>query len=180
MMPTTRSPVSRVGVTVTRSSRLQSHAPISLAEQTDFQSQSRLAGRAAPSSFAARRSPDRDGSLSKARYVGALGNRQQIKNTLGGGDRNDYVRFEVAADGHLRLDLKGLTANADVQLLGSSGRTIAIANKVGKQAESITCALDAGTYYVRVHGQLKTRYTLNLATTVEGTALAQNLPPTPD
>jgi hypothetical protein len=137
-----------------------------------------FAGRGSHSS-SARRSLDRDGSLQTARYVGALNHRQQIKNTLGGSDRNDYLRFEVAADGQFQLSLSGLTANADVQLLGSQGQTIAVSNKTGKQAESITCALDIGTYYVRVHGQSKTRYTLNLARAVGGTALVHDLPTTP-
>lgn len=178
MMPATLSQTSRVGATVIRTSR-SSASTLAVGSEHTEPSYSPLAGRASRSFQATRQSPDRDGSLGKARKVGALSDRQQIKNTLGLGDRNDYVQFDVAASGQFQLSLKGLTANADVQLMGSSGQTLAISNKTGKQAESITCALDAGTYYVRVHGQDKTRYNLNLATTVAGTALVHELPSNP-
>jgi hypothetical protein len=61
------------------------------------------------------------------------------------------------------LTLSGLSDNADVQLLDNSGREVAFSNATGSTSESISSALEAGTYYVRVYPYSgNTTYTLSL------------------
>jgi hypothetical protein len=61
------------------------------------------------------------------------------------------------------LSLTGLSADADVQLLNSSGGVIFSSTAGGTTSESITHQLSAGTYYVRVYQYSgNTNYTLSL------------------
>ncbi|TRT99968.1 MAG: peptidase S8, partial [Microcystis flos-aquae Mf_QC_C_20070823_S10D] len=64
---------------------------------------------------------------------------------------NDYYRFTLANSGNFNLGLTGMTADADVQLLNSSGSVIASSTNGGTASESITSQLSAGTYYIRVY-----------------------------
>ncbi|MBE9008992.1 S8 family serine peptidase [Pseudanabaenaceae cyanobacterium LEGE 13415] len=66
-------------------------------------------------------------------------------------DTNDYYRFNLVGTGNFNLSLSGLTADADVQLLNSAGTVLASSVRGGSLSESITQALTAGTYFVRVY-----------------------------
>jgi hypothetical protein len=69
----------------------------------------------------------------------------------------------VGTQSNLTLSLTGLTANADVQLLNSSGGVITTSAKTGTTSESIASLLNTGTYFVRVYQSSgDTNYSLSL------------------
>lgn len=113
---------------------------------------------------------DRAGnSLSNARRVIPSATAKTFKDFIGGRDR-DYYRFRAADSSQFSLQMDGLTANANVALLDSQGRTLGKSIKAGTRVESIQASLNAGTYYVVVYPRRpreNTNYnlTLSVATT---------------
>ncbi|MGI0487110.1 S8 family serine peptidase [Pantanalinema rosaneae CENA516] len=116
--------------------------------------------------------PDNAGNtLATARDLGILNTLQTFDDFVGAADTNDYYRFTLDRTALFDLDLTGLSSDADVQLLSSSGAIIASSIAAGINPESITRTLTAGTYYIRVfpyNGD--TNYTLQV------TAAPVNLP----
>ena len=101
-----------------------------------------------------------------ARAVGTLTATQSFSNWVGSLDTNDYYSFNVGTQSNLTLSLTGLTANADVELLNSSGTVITTAAATGNTSESITRLLSTGTYYARVYQSSgDTNYSLSLNAT---------------
>jgi hypothetical protein len=90
-------------------------------------------------------------TLATARAVGTLTATQSFSDWVGSVDTNDYYKFNVGTQSNFSLSLTGLSADADVQLLNSSGGVIAISQNGGTTSESITRQLSAGTYYARVY-----------------------------
>ena len=117
----------------------------------------------------------RDGAgntLAAARDIGILTTAQTFSDFVGSTDTNDYYKFTLAQNGYLSLNLNGLSSDADVELLNSSGGLIQRAAAGGLSAEVINRLLNAGTYYVRVYPFVgNTNYQLTLgATTAAPTA----------
>lgn len=114
--------------------------------------------------------PDNAGNtLSGARTV-TLGTSSQTWNDwVGSTDTNDYYRFSLSAASNFRLTLSGLSANANVQLLNSSGGVITSSLNTGSASEAISRdALAAGTYYIRVYpdaSPANTYYNLSMSAT---------------
>jgi hypothetical protein len=93
-------------------------------------------------------------STGVARNIGTLGtsNSNYGGDWLGWADNNDYYRFSLNGTRDLRLSLTGLSADADVQVLNSSGTVIGSSALGGNNSESINLNnLGAGTYYARVY-----------------------------
>ena len=90
-------------------------------------------------------------TLATARAVGTLTATQSFSDWVGSVDTNDYYKFNVGTQSNFSLSLTGLSADADVELLNSSGIRIAISQNCGTTSESITRQLSAGTYYARVY-----------------------------
>ncbi|MTJ45874.1 PPC domain-containing protein [Dolichospermum flos-aquae] len=88
---------------------------------------------------------------STARNVGTLTSLQSFNDWVGSADTNDYYSFNVGTQSNFSLNLTGLSADADVQLLNSSGGVISSSENGGTTSESITSQLSAGSYYVRVY-----------------------------
>ncbi|MGB3421397.1 MAG: PPC domain-containing protein, partial [Dolichospermum sp.] len=66
--------------------------------------------------------PDYAGNtLATARAVGTLTATQSFSDWVGTGDTNDYYSFNVGTQSNFSLSLTGLSADADVRLLNSSG-----------------------------------------------------------
>ncbi len=111
--------------------------------------------------------PDYAGnSLAEARNLGVLSGERSYFDAVGNNDRDDYYRFELSGRSTFELALDGLRADADVQLLDSSGRTITSSTRGGSQSEDIRRTLDAGTYFIRVYrysGDTDYRLTLRVA-----------------
>ena len=99
--------------------------------------------------------------------LGALSSTQTFSDWVGSADTNDYYRFDLAQTSTFNLTLNGLSADADVQLLNSSGTVLQSSVNGGTTAESITSqSLAAGTYYVRVFPYSgSTNYNLALSAT---------------
>ena len=90
-------------------------------------------------------------TLATARSIGALSTAQSFSDWVGSADTNDYYSFSLQQAGNFNLSLSGLSANADVQLLGSSGSVLASSANGGAASESIVRSLAIGSYFVRVY-----------------------------
>ena len=90
-------------------------------------------------------------TLATARAITVGSSTTSYTDWVGSTDTNDYYRFTLANSGNFNLGLTGMTADADVQLLNSSGSVIASSVRGGTASESITSQLSAGTYYIRVY-----------------------------
>ena len=71
-------------------------------------------------------------------------------DAVGGFDSNDFFKFSLSTRSNVNLALNGLTANLELELLGSTGALIQSSTLTGNASESISRTLDSGTYYVRV------------------------------
>ena len=114
--------------------------------------------------------PDNAGnSLAGARNLGVLSGERSYSDFVGNSDRDDYYRFQLGSRSAFDLSLAGLRADADVQLLDASGRSISSSTRGGNQSEAISRTLDAGTYFVRVYRYSgDTNYTLTLRARADG------------
>ncbi|MEB3325017.1 MAG: pre-peptidase C-terminal domain-containing protein [Cyanobacteriota bacterium] len=88
---------------------------------------------------------------STARNIGTLSGNQTFSDWVGSTDTNDYYRFDLSQASSFSLSLSGLSAEADVQLLGASGSVLASSAYGGTTSEVISRSLNAGTYFVRVY-----------------------------
>ena len=114
-------------------------------------------------------------TLATARAVGTLTATQSFSDWVGSVDTNDYYKFNVGTQSNFSLSLTGLSADADVELLNSSGIRIAISQNCGTTSESITRQLSAGTYYARVYPYSgDTTYGLSLNATAVAPAPIDN------
>ena len=97
-------------------------------------------------------------------------------SSIGGSDLNDYYTFSLNNTSQVDLTLKGLQADADLQLLDKNGTVIQSSTKGATSDESITRTLNAGQYFIRVYpyGNITTNYNLNLAITTLQTQVPAN------
>jgi Bacterial pre-peptidase C-terminal domain len=92
-----------------------------------------------------------------ARNIGNLsGDRFTFRDAVSSVDRNDFYRLSINPTSSLNVQLNGLTADADVEVLDSNGRVVAASRLGGTNAESINISADTirqnGTdYFVRVY-----------------------------
>ena len=63
---------------------------------------------------------------------------------------DDYFRFTLIARRTARIELQGLSADANLFLLNASGGRIASSQRSGTEAETIVRTLNAGTYFIQV------------------------------
>jgi hypothetical protein len=89
-------------------------------------------------------------TLGTARELNITPSSQTFTDWVGSLDTNDYYRFSLSGRSSFYLSVDNLSANADVQLLNSSGMVVASSTSSGTNAESISSNLDADTYYIRV------------------------------
>jgi len=90
-------------------------------------------------------------TLATARAIAVGSSTNSYTDSVGSTDTNNYYCFSLANSGNFNLGLTGMTADADVQLLNSSGSVIASSLRGGSNPERITRQLSAGTYYIRVY-----------------------------
>jgi hypothetical protein len=76
-----------------------------------------------------------------------------ISGTVGGSDNNDFYKIVAAKTGEATIKLDNLSANLDLRLLDSTGKTIDSKN-LGTASENISTTVEAGkTYFVRVYSR---------------------------
>jgi hypothetical protein len=115
-------------------------------------------------------------TLATARAITVGSSTTSYTDWVGSTDTNDYYRFSLANSANFNLSLTGMTADADVQLLYSSGSPIVSSTNGGTAAESITRQLSAGTYYIRVYPYSgNTNYNLAVSASGGGDWFSQNL-----
>ena len=106
-------------------------------------------------------------SRNRADNIGTLSSSSSFTGFVGTTDTNDYYRFYLSGEREFNLTLNGLSGDADVRLLNSSGGTISSSTKGGSSSESISETLNSGTYYIRVYPMsgVNTNYNLNIEAT---------------
>jgi hypothetical protein len=110
---------------------------------------------------------DRAGNTrNKARTVGLVSTRvKSFADRIGGSDANDYYRLRLDRASTLRLSLRGLKVDANIDLLNSTGQPLQRSVRKGNAPESIRQPLAAGVYLVRVFStnrRTATSYRLSL------------------
>ncbi|MFM6052411.1 MAG: pre-peptidase C-terminal domain-containing protein, partial [Sphaerospermopsis kisseleviana] len=90
-------------------------------------------------------------TLATARNIGTLSSTQSFTDWVGSTDTNDFYRFDLGTQSNFSLLLNGLSADADVELLSSTGTVIQSSTNGGTAADSITRTLSAGNYFARVY-----------------------------
>jgi ELWxxDGT repeat protein len=81
------------------------------------------------------------------------------------GDTQDYYSFSLSSAGDYKVDLFGLGADANVEILDSNGGILKAATTAGVQDESMIVPLDVGNYYAHVvqgGAGSSTNYTLGM------------------
>jgi subtilisin family serine protease len=111
--------------------------------------------------------PDFAGNtLATARQITIGSTTSTFKDWVGSSDTNDYYRFTLSDTSNFRLNLSGLTADADVELLNSAGSIIQRSINPDTAEETISGTLAADTYFIRVYPYSgATNYNLNLSAT---------------
>ncbi len=97
----------------------------------------------------------------------------------GGSDLQDYYSFTLDATSDLRLNLSGMQANLDIELLDSFGVIIASAAQIDNAIERVSAvARPAGQYFVRVYSRDGggTNYTLEITTFINGDDVIRSAP----
>jgi hypothetical protein len=87
------------------------------------------------------------------------------QDAVGGGDNQDFYRVDLTSPSNLNVNLGGLSANADLQLLDSTGTVLGSSTNSGTDPDLVNLSLPVGTYFVRVFPGTRnavTNYTLDL------------------
>ena len=111
--------------------------------------------------------PDGAGErLSTARRI-TFGSQATAFRDFVGWKDTDYYSFSVTGSSRLNLKMDGLTADANVQLLDSTGTVLRSSLNPGRLSESIAAIVSAGTYYIGVSSAygIGTNYRLNMSQT---------------
>jgi len=95
--------------------------------------------------------------------IGELGDKVTYTGAVGGGVDDVVYRFTLSGLSEFALKLKGIKAEAGLQLLDANGDVVQ-ATTVGDKTQTVAAELEAGTYYVRVFSSddVATNYSLQL------------------
>lgn len=117
-------------------------------------------------------------SLGTARAFNITPTTQTFADYVDAIDRRDFYSFTTSASSSFNLTLNGLSANANVRLLNSSGQVLQSSTNLGTTAESINTTLNAGTYYILVNPanlSASTYYNLNVSANIPPQELQFNM-----
>lgn len=105
-------------------------------------------------------------NISDPAKIITLGTSSTVSNQyVGSVALDNFYKVNVDTPSNLNLVLGGLSADANLQLLGSDGTVLAGSSNTGTTQDLLNLNLKAGTYYVRVlpgAGGLPTPYNLNV------------------
>jgi pimeloyl-ACP methyl ester carboxylesterase len=102
-----------------------------------------------------------------ARNIGALSGTNNFSDFVGNSDTNDFYKFTLSDYSNLRINLNGLSADADVQIQDKNGNSIWGSYNGGSSADTINRMLYPGEYFARVYQGISganTNYNLELKT----------------
>ncbi|GAA6618930.1 C2 family cysteine protease [Scytonema sp. NUACC26] len=101
-------------------------------------------------------------SLDTSLSINITTSNQTFVGSLGRRNPDNFYSFSLSGSSSLSLNLDGLSADADLQLLDSNGSTIAGSHNRHNTAESLGITVGAGTYYIQVSriGSANTSYNL--------------------
>ena len=105
-------------------------------------------------------------SLQKATDLGTVNKGIIYSGYVGTLDSSDYYAFHTAADGTVKVQLAGLSDDANVELLKADGTKIALADNGGTTEEQIAISLPAGKYFAKVvpaNDTVNAKYTLTVS-----------------
>jgi beta propeller repeat protein len=119
---------------------------------------------------------DSSNTFANAKLLKSVGN-GIVKETIGGRDRRDFIKFNLTQRSTFNTALTKLKAKANLDLLDASGRRLQRSAKPGNKPESIATILDPGQYILKVSGKKQiTRYRLTLNTTILNTTPLNTAP----
>jgi Calpain family cysteine protease/Bacterial pre-peptidase C-terminal domain len=93
---------------------------------------------------------DTDGTLVQAKQITVDSTQRSYQDSVGTFDTNDYYKFNLTSLSNVNIGLGGLSSDANLYLLDSSGNVLKRSENGGTTAENITQQLGAGTYHIRV------------------------------
>lgn len=127
--------------------------------------------------------PDRVGnSLTKAYAFGNAADGLQFSDAVHSRDRDDIFRVTVGSSGRININLTGLTADIDVELINAKGSVVGRSNLRGLSDERINQDLASGQYFVRVRqfrGDGRYNLEVNLVPKAAEPARSPDIAPTP-
>jgi uncharacterized protein YkwD len=89
-------------------------------------------------------------SLTKAYNLGNAADGLRFSDAVHSRDRDDIFRVKVGSSGRLNINVTGLSADIDVELINAKGSVVGRSNLRGLADERINQDLAAGQYFVRV------------------------------
>jgi|GEM_PF-1758817 len=104
-------------------------------------------------------------SFEGAYELGIIDGNLTIQETVGGTDEGDVYSLTISEAGKYNFNLDGLSADADLALLDSTGEVIDFPQIDGSVSETIAVDLAEGDYYVAVitYDGAETSYTLDIS-----------------
>lgn len=90
-----------------------------------------------------------------------LGTRRVLRDSIGGQDQQDLVRFNLVQAGNVNLYLDTTNSNTNFRLLNSQGGTVAQSLGTGSR-KLINRTLGAGSYYIQIFSSSFTKASLTL------------------
>ncbi|MDX2216766.1 MAG: DUF4394 domain-containing protein [Oculatellaceae cyanobacterium bins.114] len=107
-----------------------------------------------------------DDDTTTARPINITPSIDDFDDFVGASDPEDFYRVNLTSPSNLNLALNGLSADANLELLNSTGSVIGSSSNTGTTEDLINQSLAAGTYFVRVFPattNTSVEYTLNFA-----------------
>ncbi len=103
-------------------------------------------------------------TMKKAFNIGtvSVGESEPFSNSVGKQSRSKFYEFETRSQEVFQATLSGLTHDANLTLMGSSGQVIASTTSAGASSTSVSATLSPGTYFVMVTGVSKPKVNYEL------------------
>ena len=101
-------------------------------------------------SVAALQAVDAGDSANDALDLGRLDSARTVNGFVGGEDRRDFFRFDLANESAVEIALTQLSQDIDLYLFNSRGQRLGHSIEPGSRSESLAQELGPGTYYLLV------------------------------
>jgi hypothetical protein len=91
-----------------------------------------------------------DDGVETARPIDLSPSTKLFNDFVGTADPQDYYKIDLATPSNLNLTLKGLTSDANIELLNGDGTVLGSSTNPGTAQDLVNLSLKAGSYFVRV------------------------------